>query len=165
MTEMAYFRVYLAWEVFLEETFVLYLMGRQAPRGRAVSRLSFPPNADFAKDWVIPEGRPYASWAEDKVLRRSERFFRDGRPFAGVMRSNLNALHEARRIRNAIAHDAPQAREKFEEVVRQRLGTLPPNTTVGSFLSMTQPGTTPPSSFLELYVSRFEKMAGSIVPT
>jgi hypothetical protein len=165
MTEMAYFRVYLAWEVFLEETFVLYLMGRQAPKGRAVARLAFPPNADAAKGWVIPEGRPYANWVEDKVATRAERFFKDGRPFTSVLRANQNALQEARTIRNAVAHDAPNTQEKFENIVRQNLsGTLPPNTTIGSFLAMTRPGVTPPQSFLELYVSRFESLAAAIVP-
>jgi hypothetical protein len=165
MTEMAYFRVYLAWEVFLEETFVLYLMGRQAPAGRRVYRLAFPPDAEAAKGWVVPEGRPYASWAEDKVAARAERFFKEGRPFATVLRANQNALQEARTIRNAVAHDAPNTQEKFENIVRLKFGgTLAPKTTVGSFLATTQPGVAPPQSFLELYVSRFENLAAQIVP-
>lgn len=62
MTEMALLRAFLAWEVFVEESFVLYLSGQRPPLGRAPSRYAFPPSYRMALDWVVPEGRSYASW-------------------------------------------------------------------------------------------------------
>lgn len=79
MTEMAFLRAFLAWEVFMEESFILYLNGQRAPRGRALRRHAFPPNLRTAMEWVIPEGRSYASWTiPDHISTRAERFFRGG---------------------------------------------------------------------------------------
>ena len=60
MTELAFFRAFLGWEVFLEESFILYLAGQKPSRGRAPYRYTFPPNQKTAMDWLVPEGRPYA---------------------------------------------------------------------------------------------------------
>lgn len=165
LTELAFFRAFLAWEAFLEESFILYLVGQLPPRGRAPQRYAFPPNQQAAMDWVIPEGRPFAEWTDtNKVSSRAERFFRTGRPFAPVLRSNQNVLEDARTLRNAIAHSSMNAQQKFETLVRVKLGILPPNVTVGGFLGMTIPRSTPPSSFLESYFLKIEFAANQIVP-
>lgn len=166
ITELAFLRAFLAWEVFVEESFILYLLGQRAPRGRAPVRYAFPPNQRAAMEWVIPEGRTYAGWSvSTHVSNRAQRFFREGRPFTTVLRANQALLEEARTIRNAIAHKSINVRNKFESFVRSKLGALPPNTTVGSFLSATVPGVAPPISFLELYIGRIESAARLIVPS
>lgn len=166
MTEMAFLRSFLAWESFVEESFILYLFGQRPPRGRTPYRYAFPPNFRTATEWVVPERRSYAEWtsAQD-VSRRAERFFRDGRPFAPVLMSNHHMLEEVRTIRNAIAHRSLSTRLKFETLVRNKLGALPPNVTVGAFLATTLPASTPPVSFFESYVGRIHLAAQQIVPT
>lgn len=154
----------MGWETFLEDSFVLYLIGRTAPRGRAPFRYFFPPNKSLAEEWMVPEDRTYAKWDVPHVCDRAERYFRDGRPFSVHLRSNQSLLDEAKTVRNAIAHESKSAHEKFENIVRTRLGTLPPNLTVGSFLSMTMTGTTPPLSYLEFYLGRLEVIAKKIIP-
>jgi hypothetical protein len=162
---MAFLRAFLAWEGFVEESFILYLSGQQPPRGRAPNRYAFPPNHRTAMDWVIPEGRPYARWTiPTDVSNRADRFFQAGRPFSPVLRSNLNTLDEVRIIRNAIAHKSLSTREKFEKLVRIKLRTLPPKLNVGGFLGTTAPGTTPPVSFLEHYFAKIDSAAQQIVP-
>lgn len=163
--ELAFLRAFLALESFLEESFILYTVGQTAPRGRAPHRFAFPPSRKAAIDWVLPEGRDYASWDASSVIVRASRFFRDGRPFASTLRGSQAALSDARTIRNAIAHESAIAQEKFENVVRMKLGTLPSDCTVGSFLGTTIPASSPPQSFLELYLDRFEFVANGIVPT
>jgi hypothetical protein len=68
-------------------------------------------------------------------------------------------------VRNAIAHESANARQKFETLVRNELATFPPNTTVGSFLLTTKPRTNPPASFFEFYLDEIAKAAEQIVPT
>jgi len=162
---MAFLRAFLAWEVFVEESFVLYLTGQSPPRGKAPRRFAFPPDFKTATEWVIPEGRAYAGWTVPQhVSNRAERFFRDGKPFAAVLRGNQTTLEESRTIRNAIAHKSMGARDKFEALARPKLGgILPPNLTVGAFLGTTVPGSAPPISFLESYVAKIESAAGLIV--
>jgi len=165
MTELAFLRGFLAWETLLEESFILYLLGQKPPRGRAPHRYAFPPNQRAAMDWVA-EGRSYARWTvATDVSRRAERVFRDGRPFAPVLRGNQNMLEEARIIRNAIAHESMSARDKFENLVRTKLGTLPSNLSVGGFLGTAVPTSAPPVSFLELYFGKIEFTARQIIPS
>lgn len=166
ITELAFLRAFLAWETFLEECFVLYLSGQKAPRGRPPARYAFPPNQKTAMEWLVPEGRRYARWTiAAEVSSRAERFFRDGRPFAPILRGNQSVLDETRIVRNAVAHDSANAQEQFEALVRNRLGVLPPKLTIGGFLGMTVPGRTPPSSFLDFYGGRIEFAAQQIVPS
>ncbi len=127
---------------------------------------AFPPNHQIAMEWVIPEGRKYAGWTvPEYVIDRAKRFFHEGRPFTPVLRGNRNLLDEARIIRNAIAHESRSTEEKSEDLVRRKLGTLPPSLTIGGFLGTTVPGSAPPISFLEFYVSKIEFAAQQIVPT
>lgn len=166
ITETAFLLLFLAWENFLEESFVLYLSGEKPPRGRPPHRYTFPPNHRTACEWVIPEGRPYARWTNaTEISTRAERFFRAGQPFAPVLRGNLNTLEEIRTIRNAIAHRSTSSQEKFEKLVRTKLGTLPPRLSVGRFLVTTEPRSTPPASFLEFYIGKIEFAAQQIVPS
>ncbi len=166
MTEMAFLSAFLAWESFVEESFILYLCGQMPPRGRAPNRYAFPPNEKTARSWVVPEGRDYAEWTvPTQVSERAGRFFQAGHPFALVLRSNQSVLDEVRIIRNAIAHKSVGAREKFERIVRTKVGTLPPNLTVGGFLGTTVLGSAPPVSFVESYFGRIDLAARQIVPS
>ena len=165
LAEMAFLRAFMAWECFVEESFILYLIGQLPPRGRPPKRYAFPPNHRTAMDWVVPESRPYARWTNAaEVSGRAERFFEAGRPFSPVLRRNLNTLEEVRIIRNAVAHSSLTTREKFERLVRTKLGTLPPRLNVGGFLGTTAPGSVPPTSFLEQYLAKIDLAAQQIIP-
>jgi len=166
MIEIAFLRMFLAWETLLEDSFILYLCGQRPPRGRRPVRYAFPPNQKAASEWVLPERRDYAQWTDPQtVAQRAKRFFRDGKPFDPVLRGNQNLLHEARTIRNAIAHSSANTRQKLEKVIRENLKTLPINMTTGGFLSATVPALSPPISFLEHYMGKIEAAARLIIPS
>jgi hypothetical protein len=73
-------------------------------------------------------------------------------------------LDETRTIRNAVAHVSASALEKFEKLVRTKIGTLPPGLTIGRFLATVVPASVPPVSFFEYYIKRIEFAAVRIVP-
>jgi hypothetical protein len=164
IVELAFFKAFLAWEAFLEETFVLYIMGYIPPKGPSPKRYYFPPNRAMVEEWLA-EGKEYTKWASSsEVATRAGRHFENGFPFTAVLNSNQVALSDAKTIRNMIAHESASAQLKFENIVRRKLTALPPNTTVGSFLGTTMPAATPLISFFEFYISQFENCAQQIVP-
>lgn len=166
--ELAFFRAFLAWEVFLEESFVLYLLGKTPPAGKTPVRYVVPPNRAMAERLLVPEDRSYARWnIAIKVADRAERCFRDGRPFSPALKSRTSMFNEMRVLRNAIAHWQSSTQEKFKEMVRNRpgRGAYPPNLTVGGFLATRIPGSSPPETFLEDYLNRIRVAANEIVPT
>jgi hypothetical protein len=160
---MAFLRAFTSWESFLEDTFLLYLLGHKPPKGAPPRRYGFPQTPDAAAEWCT-DGKPYAKWHVNDVQRRANRWFKDGKPFTPALQSQQSRLMQLVSIRNAIAHESDSAKGKFENVVRTELGAVPPNTTVGSFLMTTKPNTTPPISFLEFYVSEILRAAQNIVP-
>lgn len=163
ITELAFLRAFLAWEVFLEKSFLVYLCGEVPAQGRAPKRYYFPPNQSMAMEW-LSEGKDYAKWAHPgDVAARAARHFAHGYPFTYVLESNQGTLKDANTIRNMIAHESVNARTKFERVVRQALGTLPVKSTAGAFLGTTVAKSTPPVSFLEFYVSKLEWCAEHII--
>jgi len=166
ITELAFLRAFLAWEAFLEQSFILYLVGSRPPRGLAPQRYYLPPNQKLAKEWVVPEGQRYADWTDaSRVRERSERFFRDGKPYSPVLKSHSNVLTESVTLRNAIVHGSMSARDKFRNLVHGKIPSYPPSFTVGGFLAMTVPKSHPPESFLEVYLGTIEFAAEKIVPT
>lgn len=165
MIELAFFRAFLGLEGFLEESFVLYVLGKRPQRGRTPHRFVLPPNRAAAVA-MLTEGRDYAKWdSAGLVSSRAERYFRDGRPYAHALRPAQHTLDGAKTIRNAVAHESSGARDKFETLARRELQAgLPPNLTVGSFLNTTKPGSAPPISFLDFYLDLFQIVAEQIIP-
>lgn len=163
ITELAFFRTVRAWEAFLEETFILYMLGQQAPKGKKAVRYGFPPNEKAAHEWVA-DGKRYASWQIEHVRSRSKRLFKNGHPYDSALTLQKHLLEQVTTVRNAIAHESADARAKFEVVVRNELSALPPHTTVGSFLLTTKPRTTPPVSYFEYYINQISIVASMIVP-
>lgn len=164
ITELAFLRACIAFEGFLEEVFILYVMGKKAPRGKAPVRYLVSLPRKIVQELVLPEKNPgYAFWDELTVMRRSNRFFRDGYPFAPAIRAHQSTFQEMRTIRNAVAHGSNDCWDKFKSVVRARLSILPRNLAVGGFLSTTIPASTPPESFIDSYLDIFEASAKQIV--
>lgn len=163
LIEVVFLRAFTGWEIFLEETFLLYLLGHQPPKGQPPHRYGFPPSKEAAFEWWT-EGREYAKWNVSDVRRRADRWFRHGKPFTPVLQGQQSRLDQLTTIRNAIAHESSAARGKFETLVRNELQALPPNSTVGRFLITTKPNSNPPISFMEFYLSEVKRVAQNIVP-
>lgn len=168
LAEMAFLKSYIAWELFLEESFVLYLLGKTAPSGVRPYRTIVPSTRDVAEKIFIPESKSFADWTvTDFILRRAEKCFKKGTdPYSVPLKRYDNALKEIKSIRNAIAHASLSSQEKFKQVARDRLttGVYPAGLTIGGFLSTIVPTTHPPESFLESYLGTLKLAATSIVP-
>lgn len=163
LIELAFLRSFLAWEGFIEDSFILYMLGKLPPKGKAPVRFVLPPTRPAAHT-LAAGGRAYAKWDDSQdVVSLAERFFRGGVPYAGVLRSKQQLLQDVKTIRNACAHDSTSAREKFEGLVRRELTVLPPKLTVGGFLDTTNPKAATPASFFEFYLGQLEGLAERIV--
>jgi hypothetical protein len=163
LTEIAFLRAFTGWEIFLEETFLLYLLGHQPPKGPPPRRYGFPQDKSAASEWCS-DGKEYAKWNSMDVRRRANRWFKDGRPFTPALQSQQSRLDQLVTIRNAIAHESSAARTKFENLVRIELQALPPGITVGGFLLTLQPNSNPPLSYLDFYLGQVQQVASNIVP-
>jgi len=165
IVELAFMKFFLTWEGFLEEAFILYLLGKKSPNGYAPVRHAIPTDRNHAIELLASDAR-HTDWtAADRVGNRAKRFFKAGRPFAGVIRPQSNLLANLKTIRNALSHESKEATEKFETLVRNELTYFPPGMIPGTFLMTLKPHCAPPTTYLQFYTETLRAMAEAIIPT
>jgi hypothetical protein len=163
--DLAFLRAFVAIETFLEHSFILYLLGLRPPVGPSPRRLVRPTTRKLAVMAVVGD-RDYTDWHKvDQLKDRAKKYFVDGKPYTDALVGKRALFEEMSTIRNAIAHSSGHSQERFKRLVRSKLsGSCPPNLTVGGFLGMTIPGSSPPESFFDYYMDSLNTLASLIIP-
>lgn len=118
--ERAYTGGFLEFHAFLERTietlFLGLLQGRLKSSDTTVRPRIAVLSSTVAADVVAGE-RSYVNWLpyEHHTLQRAKSFFRGGRPFDRLDKSDLGALSDNLVIRNALAHQSSAALRKFSK--------------------------------------------------
>lgn len=132
-------RVHLAWEEFLEETFVRYLCGIP-PTGGAGPVLRQPQCANLtAARTLMLGGKDFVGWQRKPARKRARRYFDAGYNYTPALIAAADSIDTLVAVRNAVAHRSPSATRIFYERVRGRLGYLPAGVTPGRFLLRDDP--------------------------
>lgn len=151
IAELSYLRIYLAWESFLEESFMRYLHGARTLSGSRVVTYARPRTLEHARELLIglDRGRRYADWTvRATVTERAKLLFKDGGPFAATLDAAARDLDDMRILRDCIAHRSDYVSKKLAQVVQRHLG-LAANIHPGRFLLRARPGTA--ETFLEYF--------------
>lgn len=113
--EMAYLRIFLAWEVFLEQTFLRYICGYRNSTGtEPLAAASSYFSSIAAASTAILNGRTYLLWHNPThVSNRVQNYLANGLHFT-VIQSALNDLEWYASIRHRIAHSQEDAKNKFD---------------------------------------------------
>lgn len=166
---LSFFRMYLAWEEFLEEAFLILLV--RARRGTKGAR-SLLDVKSRKEAFMIMKGekRQYVEWTVAKDVRdRAATFFKDGRPFETPLASGTLHLERMRKIRNRIAHRSKHVEDQFKEFIRELYGAYRPETP-GSLLLLAPPtnfglppGVYPGLTIVQTYADILKAIADQIV--
>lgn len=140
--EIAFLRIYVQWEVFLEETFIRYLCGYESSYGPApLLRRPFPTLA-AARAAVLGDS-DYVSWQRPSAIARRCRKHmananRQPPPsncfHESVVLSYSYQLEAIAAIRNRIAHRSKHSKAEFENATMQLAGKRFSGASVGRFL-------------------------------
>lgn len=177
--ELAFLGVVSAWEEFLEQTLVRYLMGAQSSNGYA-------PTLRGNKALSISEA--FRELAQNQQYHPARSYLNSGQPGWGIDQANrlfsahsyqciqnrIDLLRKAVDIRNRVAHRSRKSRTLFENAARWFLcpasGVLSQSFSPGALLGMpvqrhfgntvSQTGSTHFEAYLDLYKS----LAISIAP-
>jgi len=132
--ELAFLKMFIAWEQFLENTFVRYMCGASSLSGKKPIRIVSVRHLDDALR-VIYGGRPYAGWTSvEVVVDRANSFFASGEPYATPLHSAAVELSDMKRIRNHIVHHSNKSGEDFTKLLVNTYGFRPQGMTAGRFL-------------------------------
>jgi hypothetical protein len=88
--ELSFLKFFLAWEWFIENTFILYILGHRTDI-RYMPKAYVRPKDQYHAYQFIKEGREYADWTSpDIVIRKANLFFEDGEPYKNVLNPIIN---------------------------------------------------------------------------
>lgn len=183
VVELAFLGVQSAWEEFLEQSFVRFMMG-VSPDNGAPANLRLGKAADLAHAYHVLSGDPsydpakqYSRFGDPKwVIASSKLYFENGSPFSPRMQQKIELLQYAVKLRNRVAHSSTKVRSEFKVVAQKHLGLnsdepLTKGYRVGDLLVSPvkrlfgQSAKDRQVSYFKAYMEMYENLAKGIVPS
>ena len=133
--EVAYLRMFLAWEDVLERSLVRYIAGFANSNGLQ----SLQPGVTYAgsvndAQTQLYNGHPYLLWHSPSVIvARSQRFFVGGLHETVILSASSNVASYAA-VRHRVAHGQEDARRKFDTATMTLGGKRYKGAKAGAFL-------------------------------
>lgn len=144
----AFLELFMAFEQFLEQSFICYMLGQAGMNGNSFVKYVSPQNEEHAINMLKGISRHTDFTNRDTIVRFASNFFENGGTYI-----YLNAIstdfEEMKKIRNAISHISVESKWAFNGLVRNKLGVLPPNVTTSNFLNTIVPNST--TTFFNYY--------------
>jgi hypothetical protein len=160
---MAFIHSFRAWESMLEQSFVLYMLGKSAPTMPLPHRYVMPPSRSHAI-LILKRQREFLSWSNHHAVRTlANCYFRDGYPYEAAFGLVPSLLNEVKTIRNAIAHKSEDTKLKFLKLARDELGTIPPTMTPGGFLQHQKLNHPAQPTYFDYYLDGLLFVANNII--
>lgn len=147
--EIAFLRIFVAWESFLEDVFHRYLCGfscrgLQAP---LKSGITYSPTIAHAQNRILGHHQ-YVLWHNPvRVIQRSATYFDRG-PHEVILGSCIADLQHLASVRHRIAHAHTDARRKFDATTSALAGRRYRGAAPGRFLRDFDPTSNPPGQWL-----------------
>lgn len=131
----AFLKLFIAWEGFLERTFISYLTGEESLDGNQVVRYASPVDESHAHRILIGTQK-YVDWANNEIVNRiAGLYFENAEPYLTALNSIARDLSDLRVIRNASAHISSTTQTKLDAVASRVLGTQVSNIRVADFIT------------------------------
>jgi hypothetical protein len=161
--EMAFLRIFVAWEAFVEQAFLRYLCGYRSRIGAAVllPGVSYSPTLADAERAVL-HGRSYVLWYNpQQVVQRSQQVFTSC-PIETVVLSNSAHLTSMAAVRHHIAHLKTDTRRQFDIATMAIAGKRYRGGRPGAFLRDWDVGATPGARWLDQLGRELQGLATQI---
>jgi hypothetical protein len=109
----------------IEQLFIGGMLSKEAVRRNKFCSYVRPKNSSHAVDILLLE-KEFIDWTNpEAIIRRAEAFFQNHYIISDCIKSNMQFLTDARRIRNAIAHESEDSIRQFTKVLNKYFGTKP----------------------------------------
>ncbi|MFC1937444.1 hypothetical protein ACFLWY_02645, partial [Chloroflexota bacterium] len=132
--ELAFLKIFIAWEQFLENSFIRYMCGASSLSGRNPRRIVSAKHLEDALR-VVCGDRLYADWTSvDVIINRANSFFDNGEPYSTPLQSAAVELTNMKKIRNHIVHHSKKSRDDFRKIFVNVYGFRPQGMSAGRFL-------------------------------
>lgn len=163
--ELAYLRVFLSWEDFLESTFYRLMCGysRAGIQENKAPGFTYSQSLSEAESLVLGN-RDYVLWHNPAaVIGRADRFFIDS-PFRLVVASAQARIEYFASVRHRIAHAQEHAQTVFDQTTVSLAGRRYKGSRPGRFLRDWVPTAAPPARWLVSICDELSGLAQQICP-
>ena len=161
--ELAYLRIFVSWEAFLEQVFLRYLCGHVSARGPVVLATGISAIRTIADaEAAVLGNRRFVLWHDpQKVIARSKRFFTKC-PIETIVLSNATRLEHLASVRHRITHSQKDARRRFDKATMLIAGKRYRGARPGSFLRDVDTTGTPPQQWIKQLGAELQGLAKQI---
>lgn len=121
--ESALLRIFIAWETFVQNSFVDYLLNEPSILNNRPAKWVNPINQEHAQQIIIGNQR-HMDWSNPETIRKiSQIFFHQGYVFNTTLSAINNDLMDLKAIRNSAAHISSTTSGKLDGVSTRILNT------------------------------------------
>lgn len=119
MIEKIFMNIYMLWEKFLEDSFVLYMTGKSDMQGITYNRYACPVDKEYAYE-ILKGTKQYPDWTNlQEVITLAKLYFEFSGPY-NLLSSMPVEFNEMKTVRNKISHMSIQSERKFNNLVIQK---------------------------------------------
>jgi hypothetical protein len=163
--EAAFLQFHKSWEVFLEDTMLSFLCGKQPLSGLPITPKFTVADFEDARN-IFYQDKPYKEWTtKEEINKRFQIFFvtvNDTNRILDSLRPVQTTMDEIKFIRNSIAHSSFSTKEKISKLYQKKLGGNPVLSRPSEFL-IKPDSQNAGSTFFDTYVNTIETTAISII--
>lgn len=146
IVELSFMNIISAWEEFVQEVFLRYMIGGTSESGYSPSlRIGQCQNLSHALELIsgkegFDPSMDYLNWSNwPKVISKAKIFFEKAEPFSLLTENQKQLLKETVILRNRVAHSSKKCKQAFTSLARKYLGlmaneSLPRGFSVGRLL-------------------------------
>lgn len=113
--EIAFFKIFVKFELYISKLFVEYSIGKETSEGLIINRKLNFRDEKHIKAIIKDENSSFVNYI-NKIDKISKYIFEDGQDPFGLIFSSYNYsgyIYEMRYIRNYIAHESEEAKNKY----------------------------------------------------
>lgn len=146
ISESAFLRIYIAWETFVENCFVDYLLNEPSILNNRPAKWVNPIDKDHAQQIIIGNQR-HMDWSNPEAIRKiSQIFFHQGYVFNTALSAINNDLMDLKTIRNSATHISSTTSSKLDGLSTRVLNTPCSSYTAYRLLFSLDPRSTVPNT-------------------
>lgn len=132
--EQAFIKVFIEWELFLENSTIAYTLGECSTKGVSLKCYIFPKDEEHANQ-LIKGAALYPDWSNmEAVIELEKSLFEDGFPYVRALQGFSSKYKEMKKVRNHIAHQSIKSSEAFKSLIRGVLSASDVGITPAEFL-------------------------------
>lgn len=162
ITDSAFLKFFIAWETFLEHSFIQYMLGEPSILGTTVVRYVQPRDEQHANKLLIGTQK-YVDWSNPDIVKRlGNLFFDTANPFDTFISSMMTDLFDLKTVRNAAAHLTSTTRQQLDSVGTRRLRRPCTNLKVSDYIFAIDPDSVSSDTILTTYLNKLDVGAEGI---